>query len=251
MKLIQTKNVGFGSYLVLENDLIGRFIANHGFWEMHLIEIYKRLITPDDVILDAGANIGFHTIQFAVLGKKVYAYEPQKIIFNLLSTNILLNGVTDKVEQYRLGIGDKNCIIKMQPLSMFDESNGCHNYGGRGLTTKDDGEEEVELIKFDKQIDVVKIDIQGSELFALRGMETIIDDCEPWFMIENYREHDNDKIVLEFLLNKGYVIYRPTEILPPEDCIAFKPGLDKHKKIKDMLDSKDFDVIKFKVIDKI
>ena len=251
MKIIQTKNVGYGGYLVLEDDLIGRFISNYGWWEIHLLEIYRHLIKPDDVILDAGANIGFHTLQFAVLGKRVYAYEPQPIIFNLLSANILLNGLTDKIEQYRFGLGDSPGKIKMQPLSMFDEKNGCHNYGGRGTTTDENGEDEIELVQFNKDVDVIKMDIQGSELAALRGMESVIDRCEPWFMIENYEEGDNDKKVLEFLINKGYVIYRPTQIVPKEDCIAFKPSLEKHKKIKELLEINQLEELKFKIITEI
>lgn len=233
MTILQTKDAGLGSFLVIENDLIGNFISYYGFWEEHIIYVYQKLIKSDDVILDAGANIGFHTVQFARLGKKVYAYEPQSLIFNILSSNILFNGVTDKVEQYRLGISDKEGTIKMQPLNMFDEKNGMHNYGGRGLTKNEEGEEEVNLIVFNKDVDVIKIDIQGSEIYAFKGMEEMIDRCEPWIMLENYPNGENDKKVLEFLLDKGYIVYRYE--IKDEDCIAFKP--EKHKFIKDTLDS--------------
>ena len=86
MELIQTENKGLGSFLVLKNNLIGRFINHYGVWENHLYEIYSKLIKPKDIILDGGANIGFHTIHVAKLSVegKVYAFEPQKLIFNLL-----------------------------------------------------------------------------------------------------------------------------------------------------------------------
>jgi hypothetical protein len=77
------------------------------------------------------------------------------------------------------------------------------------------------------------MDIQGSEIYALKGMESVIDRCEPWFLIENYQGQENDIKVLEFLNSKGYIIYRYE--LKNEDCIAFKP--EKHKRIKDILDS--------------
>jgi FkbM family methyltransferase len=230
MNLIQTKDVGLGSFLVIQNDLIGNYIVTHGFWEPWLIEIYQKLIQPGDVILDAGANMGFHTVQFARLGKKVYAYEPQPIIFNLLTANILLNGATEFVEQYRLGLSDTTGSIKIEP--QVNDLNGIVNFGGRGLTNDDNGEGYVELIKFDKDVDVVKMDIQGSEIYALKGMEDVIDRCEPWFLIENY-PNENDKKVLDFLTAKGYIIYRYE--MKNEDCIAFKP--EKHKRIKDILDS--------------
>jgi len=244
MNLLQTKDVGAGSFIVIENDLIGQFILRHGIWEHHLLHIYSQLINETDVILDAGANIGFHTVQFARFGKKVYAYDPQPVVFNLLSTNILFNGVTDKVEQYRLGLSDKPGSIRMEPLNNFNQPNGMHNFGGRGLTSDGTGEESVELITFDKDVDVIKIDIQGSEIYAFKGMEQMIDRCEPWIMFENYEDGKNDKKVLDFLLNKGYVIYRLMNNLN-EDCFAFKPELDKHKNVKIVLES--VKVFKYKI----
>lgn len=236
MNLLQTTDVGAGSFIVIENDLIGQFMLRHGVWEPHMIHIYSRLIQPTDTILDAGANIGFHTVQFARLGKKVYAYDPQPIIYNLLCTNILFNDVTDKVEQYRLGLSDKPGVIKMEAVSKFDEKNGMHNFGGRGLTTDNTGEEEVHLTTFDKDVDVIKIDIQGSEIYAFKGMESVIDRCEPWIMFENYEGQENDDEALEFLLSKGYVVYRLIHNLN-EDCFAFKPELEKHNRVKEVLDS--------------
>ena len=236
MNLIQTKDVGAGSFIIIENDLIGQFILRHGVWEGHLANIYSQLINETDVILDAGANIGFHTVQFARFGKKVYAYDPQPTIFNLLSANILFNGVTDRVEQFRLGLSDKPGSIRMEPVNKFDQPNGMHNFGGRGLTNDRTGEESVELVTFDKDVDVIKIDIQGSEIYAFKGMEQMIDRCQPWIMFENYEDGENDKKVLDFLLNKGYVIYRLMNNLN-EDCFAFKPELDNHKKVKIVLES--------------
>jgi FkbM family methyltransferase len=236
MKILQTTHVNFGSFLVIENDLIGQFMINHGFWENHLIYIYSNLIKPTDTILDAGANIGFHTVQFARLGSKVYAYDPQPMVFNILSANILINGVTEKVEQYRLGLSDKVGTMKMESLSKHDQKNGMHNFGGRGLTNDETGEESVELVTFDRDVDVIKIDIQGSEIYAFRGMESVIDRCEPWIMLENYEDGDNDKKVLQFLLNKGYIVYRLMHN-HNEDCFAFKPDLEKHNTIKDTLES--------------
>ena len=231
MELLQTSDKGYGTFMTIKNDLIGRFIYNYGYWEGHLIHLYQKLIEPTEVILDAGANIGFHSIQFGKLGKKVYSYEPQPLVFNLLTTNVLINGLSDKVFPYRLGLSDINSTLKLTPLSNCDESDGSHNYGGRGLTTDLNEEEEVETIQFRFDIDVIKMDIQGSELYALKGMSDVLDRCEPWIMLENYVWADNDKKVLEFLFSKGYTIYR-LEVGNNEDCICFKINLEKHQKIK-------------------
>ena len=106
---IYFKETEFGNFCLIENDLISNCINNYGYWEAHLHYFYSRLIKEDDIILDGGANIGFHTVQFAKLANKgkVYAFEPQPLIFNILSTNSLFNGLSDIIQQYRLGLSDK------------------------------------------------------------------------------------------------------------------------------------------------
>jgi GTPase SAR1 family protein len=164
--------------------------------------------------------------------------------FNVLSSN--LNSSIKKMGQElkdalkTVGKSMKKFAEILEPVNKFDQPNGMHNFGGRGLTNDGTGEESVELITFDKDVDVIKIDIQGSEIYAFKGMEQMIDRCEPWIMFENYENGENDKKVLDFLLSKGYVIYRLMNNLN-EDCFAFKPELEKHKKVKIVLEClKDF-----------
>ena len=73
-KSLEFVETTFGNFLIDEQDLIGRFIQQNKFWESHLYELYSKMITPDYHCVDAGANIGFHSIQFGKLGKKVKRY---------------------------------------------------------------------------------------------------------------------------------------------------------------------------------
>ena len=227
----------YGNFIVVQNDLIENFMANYGFWERHLVEIYSKFITPESIIIDAGANIGFHTIQFAKLGKLVYAFEPQSLIFNLLSSNIMLNELSSKIKQYRLGLSDKKLQLYMESEEVHMQSNNIHNLGGRGITKNSSGTtEQVDLIKFDDEfqnigkVDFIKMDIQGSELYALKGMETLLLKNKPWMLLENY-DNDNGKEALNYILSLGYTLYRPLTHFPNEDCIC----LFNHPDIEDFL----------------
>ena len=71
------------------------------------------MITPDYHCVDAGANIGFHSIQFGKLGKKVYSFEPQRYVFNQMSANILINDLDNQINTYRLGLGDKEELLRL------------------------------------------------------------------------------------------------------------------------------------------
>jgi FkbM family methyltransferase len=165
---IYFKETQFGHFCLIEKDLISNCISNYGYWEPHLYYFYSQFIKPNDTIIDGGANLGFHSIQFAKLANqgKVYCFEPQPLIFNVLSTNILINGATDIIKQYRLGLSDKEEDLKMSPLKDQIFSEDCINYGGRALTDSNEGEEEVQLTSIDnlnlsksklKDIDLVGI----------------------------------------------------------------------------------------------
>jgi FkbM family methyltransferase len=225
INLAQTQDVGLGSFLVIENDLIGNFMLRHGFWEKHIYDIYSKFLTPESIVIDAGANIGFHTVHFAKLSKLVYAFEPQSVIFNILSTNILLNEVSDKVKQYRLGLGDKRTKLYMESESIHMQSDTVCNFGGRGLTKEISDSEKIDLIKWDDdfkhvdKVDFIKMDIQGSEIYALKGMGDMLIKNKPWMLLENY-DNENDKHALDYVLSLGYTVYRPMNYLPNEDCIC-------------------------------
>jgi FkbM family methyltransferase len=226
---IYFKETQFGQFCLIEKDLISNCISNLGYWEQHLHYFYSQFIKPDYTIIDGGANIGFHSIQFAKLANegKVYSFEPQPLIFNVLSTNSLINGASDIIRQYRLGLSDNIGQSKMTPLKEQEFSENCINYGGRGLTDSDLGEEEVELTTIDNlrlsKLNLIKLDVQGFELKAIMGGENTIKSNYPLMFIENYINQEADQQVIKLLEEWGYVIYRLLCTENQEDCIMVHP----------------------------
>jgi FkbM family methyltransferase len=228
---IYFKQTDFGHFCLIGDDLISNCIDNHGAWETHLYYFYSKIIKEDDIVLDGGANIGFHTIQFATLANKgkVYAFEPQPLIFNVLSTNILLNGATNIITHYRLGLSDKEDIeifTSMNNLGVSMTPN-CINWGGRGFTEKD-GDETATTIALDSlnisKLDFIKLDIQGFEYKALIGGINTIKNNMPTIFIENYDgrcaddQIEQERAPINLLLELGYKGYRLI-IGNGDDCI--------------------------------
>jgi FkbM family methyltransferase len=231
-KSLEITQTQFGNFVIDEFDLIGNFIKNMGYWEYHLYQIYSKLIDDESYCIDAGANIGFHTIQFGFLGKKVYSFEPQSYVYNQLCTNILFNGLDNKIESYRLGLGDKQ--EKQQLWNIEHENwvgNGAHNWGGRGViqdnldvdrATKNEYREEdiINIITLDSlnipKCDLMKIDIQGYEYNMLKGGEILIKNNKPVIFIENYdglcgdniKAQERERAPIDLLLSWGYKGYR-------------------------------------------
>ncbi len=71
-----------------------------------MVELYRTLIGPDDVVVDIGANIGMTAILFSSLAHKVIAFEPSPSTYRILSENLSKAKVTN-VETMNLGLGTK------------------------------------------------------------------------------------------------------------------------------------------------
>lgn len=224
------KQSDFGYFCLIEKDLISNNINITGVWEPHLYYFYSQFIKPDFVVVDGGANIGFHSIQFAKLANegKTYCFEPQPLIFNVLSTNILFNGLTEIVEHHRLGLGDKKDNLKMTPLQKQVFNPNCINWGGRGLTNSDDGEEKVQTMTLDSlnlpKLDFIKLDVQGFEYKAFIGGKETIKNNTPIIFLENYPTSKEDQKVIELLEGWGYITYRLLCTEYQEDCILLNPN---------------------------
>ena len=237
LEIIETQ---FGNFIIDEYDLIGNFIKNNKVWEYHLYEIYSNMITKDYYCIDAGANLGFHSIQFGNLGKKVYAFEPQSYVYNQLCANVLFNNLNSIVETYRLGLGDKEDKQQLWNIEHEDwVGSGMHNWGGRGIiqenyggierSTKNEIREEdiIKLITLDSlninKCDLIKVDIQGYEYNMFVGAKKLIDTFKPIIFLENSIGDGETSIKTKnHLIGLGYDFYR-LEIGNKEDCILIHP----------------------------
>jgi FkbM family methyltransferase len=235
--MIQTyiTNTNYGQFCLLKQDLISTHISIHKSWEPHLLYFYSQFIQPQYNIIDAGANIGFHTVQFGKLAKKgiVYSFEPQPVLFNILNINILLNDLSHVVRPLPFGLSNTKSQMKMSSTEEQIFNNDIINYGGRRLVEDGDGEQVQTMILDDlcshNRINLIKFDIQGYELEALEGSSQIITENYPIIFIENYEIEPyvaKDKVVLAKLYNLGYSIYR-IQAMNNEDCIALHPKYHK------------------------
>lgn len=81
-------------------------------FEPHMVELFRALIKPDDIVADIGANIGLTAILFSSLAKKVYAFEPSPSTYRLLSNNLQRAKINNvKVENLGLGHNEETLSI--------------------------------------------------------------------------------------------------------------------------------------------
>jgi protein O-GlcNAc transferase len=100
-------------------DRLQNLILRHLHFSEYLpLYAIRELITPGSVFVDAGANIGNHTLFFSLIceAAMVYAFEPMKEAFKTLQRNLSINGVTN-VTAWNCGLGGAASAAKLKRYS--------------------------------------------------------------------------------------------------------------------------------------
>lgn len=159
------------------------------FCHEKLLEMGNR----DILMVDVGAHIGTFSLLAAFHPNlRVIAFEPQPEIFDILQSNIRLNGLEDRVEAFPYAIFNRpgRAVLTVPKKKEY--------LGGATLGDKpaallgDCYDLEVECYKLDDwdwpcPIDLIKIDIEGGELMVLQGGEKTIREQKPALLLEYVR----------------------------------------------------------------
>ena len=203
----------YGWMIYNKNDTyIGSSIREYGEWSPGEIEIIKQLVKPFDVVIELGSNIGSHTVPIAQLVPEglVYAFEPQNIIFENLCANISINSLTNCICE-KFALSDNNNEILCAPNSDFLK---LENFGASVLEkSKNNFNYSVPVETLDnkfsdlQRLKLLKMDIEGMELNALKGGENLIKRTQPFLYLENDGKGENSKKLIEYLCNLDYKLY--------------------------------------------
>lgn len=151
-------------------------VWSNGIYESDTTYLCKRIMKKGWTAIDLGADFGYYSLLFAKLvgpKGKVFAFEPSKEGFNHLTKNIAVSNFTNIIP-LKKAVGDK---LGSEDLFVRQGTPSFYNLhpekGKRGM-------EKVESVRLDdflkdypKPIDFIKMDIEGAEIKALRGMEGI------------------------------------------------------------------------------
>lgn len=158
-----------------------------GVHEQGTTQLCKKVIKKDWTIIDLGAQYGYYTLLFAkLIGPTgvVFSFEPNKESHYDLIRNIKINHLPNVIPINK-AVSDRSGIENFFPgSSSFYKINKEHSVLTKvGATCLDDFFKD-----YSGEIHFMKIDIEGAEKKALRGMENIL------------RKNYNIKIVIELSL---------------------------------------------------
>lgn len=177
------------------NEHMGSQIFWRGFYSGPQIALLRHLLEPDHVFVDIGANHGEFSVVAArqVPRGRVVAFEPNDAIHRRLRFNIESNGF-ENVTLSTSGLSDEPGVARIyQAAERFDD--GTTHLGLATLyPTERRGQvvQEIELTTLDafvkdaglERVDLIKIDIEGAELSALKGADEVLTRFRPHIILE-------------------------------------------------------------------
>lgn len=173
-------------------------------------DFLRGYLQPGDVVIDVGANIGFHTLVSSVtIGDKgrVHSIEAHPKTYNALCGNIQFNNF-DNVTTYHLAVGEKQGHISFSDKRQDD----------RNSVISDNAGVKVEMNRLDNlgidesSIALLKVDVEGYEKFVFEGAGRILENtlCVCYESAkDHFQEFGYDCLELNLLLReKGFELFR-------------------------------------------
>ncbi len=158
-----------------------------GKYEQATVALFKKIIKPGMIVFDIGAHIGYFTVLFSGLAGaegKVYAFEPDNNNFILLKKN---TKKYSNVQTFQQAIADKIGSLNFYEIT---GSTMCHTIIPTdnadkiavSATTIDHFIEEQKI----KVVNIIKIDIEGGEPLAFKGMARLFREAKDLSILMEY-----------------------------------------------------------------
>ena len=188
----------YGEMRTFSHDIgaVSTSLRLYGEWAQNEIDFVSKFIEPGMTVVDVGAYVGTHTLAFSHLvgsGGSVIAIEAQKKSFNLLRSNLDLNGSAN-VTAYNVLAGDS---IGQQEIKAIDVEEDASFGSAKALPLHHQSYNEseqseqiqiVESITIDSldlsRCDVIKIDAEGMEHVVIKGAINTLEKFTPLIYAE-------------------------------------------------------------------
>jgi len=219
--LLRPKNIDGIFFADIRSDIALRILIS-GAYEVeelnHVKELKPKLArySNNSRIVNVGANIGLVSVFLAQhLQHRVVALEPNKEAFDLLTQNIKINHLEDKIEAMQVCIGEKEGTMSFSTIPGKPEYSSIGGIVEPSVQKDKQNESMVSVMPLTKlitdQIAMLFVDVEGAEEMVFRGAEDIIVRDHPIIVSECSamllsKSGSSVRKVYDFLISKGYVI---------------------------------------------
>ena len=174
---VDTRSVDIGSHLMFG-----------GHWEAHYTAAFERLLRPGNVVVDIGANHGVYALIAAARvapNGHVYAFEGSEHFCELIRASISVNGLDRIITVVNRAVADR--AFETTLVADVQMSGGGH-LAAEGVSEAPPASslgtrsQAIQCIALDdyfsdpvQKVDAIKMDIEGAEGLALKGMARLVD----------------------------------------------------------------------------
>lgn len=231
---------GVKIYLDPQDLSVAAHIAVDGIWEKQITKAWLAVLKKDDTVLDIGANFGYFGIlagQFTDKKKsKVVLFEANKNLIPYIDKSISVNWMKENVKVENLAISDQIGQVKLNVVKDFLGSSSLQSVEDLNENMPDDFKfEQLETISVDSvtidsycknnninEINLIKMDIEGYEEKAYKGMRKIIEKSKDVTLFIEFTKsgYDDPKGFYDTMLKDFGFIYTINDngdIIKPQD----------------------------------
>jgi FkbM family methyltransferase len=226
-----------GKKLYYRKDI--NFHATMGVWERDSLQVLNKLFRhfglnqPNIVIADVGANIGYYSLFFSKYldpTAQIFAFEPSTSILPVLRKNMMVNNVSN-VKVLDLAVADHTGNEEFfigehhhESSLLRDWSNNATN-GTKTVVASTTLDYFFEKFNQHRYPDLIKMDIEGGGIYALKGCDNCILQKRPFILIESHNEGE-DQAVGNLLMKYNYEAFRITNARWVKNRETQHPDLD-------------------------
>jgi len=215
-------------------DWLGQYVFVTGHYDPASDRILRACVGSGDAVLDIGANVGYYSVVLARLvgpEGRVYAFEPVPALQEAVRRQRDLNSDL-AVTLYPWAASDEETHV-----SIFIGPAGHSGLSSLRALSAPSREETVQCRPVDDllvnlpPVSFVKLDVEGAEMKALRGMRGLLERDRPVLLLEatdRYLRAFGDTLaeMMDWLSAEGYTLYRVDETVPAGvEPLRIKNGL--------------------------
>lgn len=188
--VLKETKTGIRIWCSLDERAISRPILLNSY-ELAETEFIARTVRSGSVVIDAGANLGYHTLHAAQLVGKdgvVHAFEPLPFLADALEASILENSFQLRIKVYRSALDERAGQLLLRHAPKTANFGGAHLAVGK-TTPAAHTDIKVKTVSIDEtipagQCNFIKIDIEGAEPRLIEGAKALLSRSKPIILSE-------------------------------------------------------------------
>lgn len=184
---------GYVQHLDFSDNASFKYYSDRGNYEKSLLDCFLGFVSvnPSSVVVDVGGNYGTYTLAAANIGRyglvrRIFVFEPDPRPFRALKRSIIENRIESLVSPWNVLCGDESGIKQLLQSERSSASNRAFSSSEESLKFK--GHVDVPCVRIDdvvlreisikENVFIIKIDIEGNELRAFRGMHEVLNQAK-------------------------------------------------------------------------